>query len=209
MSQVSRLHRQTVPVAALLFALLTEPALADKKLYRWVDEQGRVQYGDKLPPEAAKQKTESLDTKGRVRSVRAREPTAAEAEAAAEAAKQQAVLEAEQARKAAYERALLMTYSSVADLQQVRDERLATLDQRLALVERSANDQEAALAEFESTVPAGKPLSKEQQKHREVMQESLAESLKSRGSLREERERTARQFTEDIQRFKELRQQGG
>ena len=203
---VRRLGLMLVGVA---LATLAGQALAQKKVYRWVDENGRVQFGDKLPPEAATREAANLDKNGRVRGVRARELTPQEAAAAAEKAKadqEQAVVDA---RKKAYERALMMTYGSVADLQLVRDERLATLDQRIAAVEKSVADQEAALAELHGRVPEGKKPTAEQEKLIGATEDSLAEALKARGQLREERNQTAKQFADDIERFKELKKLRG
>ena len=57
---VRRLGLMLVGVA---LATLAGQALAQKKVYRWVDENGRVQFGDKLPPEAAKREAANLDKK--------------------------------------------------------------------------------------------------------------------------------------------------
>lgn len=203
------LRRLGIVLAGVTLAALAGQAAADKKVYRWVDENGRVQFGDKIPPEAAKREAAALDKNGRVRGVRAREMTPQEAAAAAEKARadqEQAVVDA---KKKAYERALMMTYGSVADLQLVRDERLTTLDQRIVAADKSVADQEAALAELHGRVPEGKKPTAEQEKLIGSTEDSLAEALKARGQLREERERTAKQFADDIERFKELKKLRG
>jgi len=53
--------RALVPL--LLLGLMSGPAVA-QKLYKWVDENGQVHYGDKVPPEYANQDRDVLNKRG-------------------------------------------------------------------------------------------------------------------------------------------------
>ncbi|MGW8367567.1 MAG: DUF4124 domain-containing protein, partial [Gammaproteobacteria bacterium] len=56
---VTRQFRRRICIVAGL-SLLVSTGYA-QKLYRWVDENGRVHYGDRIPPEASGQSRDLLN----------------------------------------------------------------------------------------------------------------------------------------------------
>jgi hypothetical protein len=111
--------------AILCIALLAAAApwahaadTSGRKLYKWVDEHGETHYGDRIPPEYASQEQHIVNSLGietsRIEAQRTPEQLAAE---------EQKKLEAEQA--AMRDRNLLNTYGSVAEIERLRDQRLA------------------------------------------------------------------------------------
>jgi Domain of unknown function (DUF4124) len=111
-------------LAASLAAL---PAWA--KMYKWVDEKGRVHYGDSVPPEYAGQAMEELDERGLVRGRTQRTRlTPAELrrleQDKARRAEEQRVREATGRR----DRALLSTYTSEQEIDLARDRALEQED---------------------------------------------------------------------------------
>lgn len=180
-------------------------AAAGKPLYRWVDEQGRVHYGDKIPPVAAKREIGELDNTGRVRAVRPRELTADEAKAAEAAnllAKQQ-----EQQRKitAAHDKSLLDTYDTVQQLEHARDEQLSLIDQRLLLTQKSVADSEAALSREKAGFASITAPSAAQKKQLGDAEQALAEARNNHSSLLSQLQNVERKFASDIARFKALK----
>lgn len=99
----------------LLLSLWMTPVSA--KLYRWVDETGRVQYSDKPPVTAPAAGITELNKSGMVKST----PTPAISQE--ERDKQQALLQQqkEQQRK---DRALLQSFSGPGDIDLIRDRRI-------------------------------------------------------------------------------------
>ena len=94
------------------FALPAAPRRSSdkqKKLYRWVDKNGQVHYGDSVPAEYAEQDRDVLNRQGV--SVGREEGTITPEEAAAKAAEEKAARD-EQKRKLR-DRVLLQTYQSV------------------------------------------------------------------------------------------------
>src|SRR5208283_5047691 len=89
-----------------------------RKLYKWVDEHGETHYGDRIPPEYASQEQHIVNSLGietsHIDAQRTPEQLAAE---------EQRKLEVEQA--AMRDRNLLNTYGSVAEIERLRDQRLA------------------------------------------------------------------------------------
>ena len=94
-------------------------------MYRWVDSNGRVQYGDTLPVTYQKSGAAELSKQGQVVKRTASETErAAEAAAKAEQAKQKQAAD-DQAR---LDRALTSTYTTEAEIDLARDRALAHHD---------------------------------------------------------------------------------
>jgi len=198
-------------ITLLLLMAFASAGFAQQKLYRWVDENGQVHYGDRIPPQYAKTEREEINERGVVVNVKAREKTAEEV-AAEQAAAEAAELEVQRAEEQArYDRYLLSSYNSVADLMAVRDDRLNLLDSRLELARKNVTDTEKTLTtlierrkkleEGDRAVPA-----KLKQQITEF-ESSLVNGLRSVSGLEEEQVATRRKFTDDIERYLELRNQ--
>lgn len=186
-------------VAAL--ALLPALAAADgRKLMRWVDEKGQVHYGDKIPPQYAKQGREELNQRGLVTKTVPRELD--------EAGRERLRLQAEEtervARRRDHDRYLLQAFGSVADLQASREDRLSALDGRVALARKAAEEIEKTLDELRSR--AGKqPPTGDLAQQIDSFEASLVDNLQLVQRLQDERVTTEQRYAEDIERFKLLR----
>lgn len=109
-------------VATVSFLLLPLAAFAaqEQKLYRWVDENGEVHFGDSVPPQYADTEKQVLNAEGiRVGVIRGKKTAEeiAEEERIAELRRQQ-----ELQRRA--DEALLATYLSVEEIIMHRDRRV-------------------------------------------------------------------------------------
>jgi len=118
-----------------------------KKLYRWVDKQGKVHYDDALPQEAIDQarKEFSANTGTETGAVdRALTPEErAQQEAAARAAAAANVTAEERARN---EQAMLTSYETEADLRRAYNERLELLKQTLESTDVGLQSLHASLS---------------------------------------------------------------
>lgn len=203
-------------LAALLLALAAGPAAGaaenagKQKLYRWVDKQGQVHYGDSVPPEYAEQDREVLNKRGIT--VGREEGTITPEEAAAKAAEEKAARD-EQKRKLR-DRVLLQTYQSVQELEILRDNRLDLVDAQLTIQEQSLSNLRAQRAKFERTASLYAPLN--EKPDAKPLPEELATDLARSASdiqtqeanllrRREERESIRQTFEADIQRYQELK----
>jgi hypothetical protein len=132
-------------LAALLAAGAADAQEKSKKLYRWVDRDGKVQFSDTLPPEAIDQARTEMSDSGRVVAdvdrALTEEERAAAAIAAAEAARREA--EAEQTRKS--EEAMLSSFQTEDELRRSMQERVTLLQQTLAAIEAGIASQRASL----------------------------------------------------------------
>ncbi|AMC36339.1 DUF4124 domain-containing protein [Janthinobacterium sp. B9-8] len=102
----------------LLLALLTAPAFA--KLYRWVDETGRVQYSDKPPMTAPTSGVSELNKSGVVKAT----PVPVLSKEEKEKIQNEQALQKEQQRR---DRALLQSFSRPEEIDLIRDRRIGMI----------------------------------------------------------------------------------
>lgn len=203
MGHKTRLFRLFTP--ALIGAALLLPGITGAQMYRWVDENGQVHYGDRIPPKYAKKQRDELNTQGVVVDSKARERTAEELAAeqrAAERAEQAKLAAAEQAR---YDRYLVTTYSSVGEIIDLRDSRLATLDSRLSLAQENAAKTEATLTKLlqrrERLQADLKDVPESLQKQISNYEAGLIDSVRVVRSIQTDRSETQNKFQADIERY--------
>jgi hypothetical protein len=198
----------------VLLCLLAGPSSAQsekqKKLYRWVDKQGQVHYGDSIPPEYAEQDREVLNRQGVA--VGREEGLVTAEEAAAKAAEEKAARE-EQKRKLR-DRVLLQTYQSVKELEILRDNRLELVDAQLTIQQQSLANLRAQRAQIErqvaryapaNTKPDAPPLPDEVAADLERASADISTQEANLEKRRQERESIRQSFESDIKRYQELR----
>jgi hypothetical protein len=201
-------------LSAVVLALLAGAAAAQsdkqKKLYRWVDKDGQVHYGDSVPAEYAEQDREVLNRQGVP--VGREEGTITPEEAAAKAAADKAARD-EQKRKLR-DRVLLQTYQSVQELEVLRDNRLDLVDAQLTIQEQSLSNLRAQRAQIQrmaaryapvNTGSDAQPLPDELAADLEQSANDIQTQESNLVRRREERESIRKTFEADIARYKELR----
>ena len=113
-------------------ALIAGVAAQEKKIYRWVDKDGKVQISDQLPPDAVDKARKEYNAKtGALRNdvqsqLSPAEKAAAKQQAQAEAA---AMEEVEKAKR--IEQGMLVNYETEQDLRRFFDERTDLLKQTI------------------------------------------------------------------------------
>jgi Domain of unknown function (DUF4124) len=200
-------------LSVVVLALLAGAAGAQsdkKKLYRWVDKDGQVHYGDNVPAEYAEQDREVLNRQGVP--IGREEGTITPEEAAAKAAADKAARD-EQKRKLR-DRVLLQTYQSVQELEILRDNRLDLVDAQLTIQEQSLSNLRAQRAQIQrmaaryapaNTGSDAQPLPDELAADLEQSATDIQTQESNLVRRREERESIRKTFEADIARYKELR----
>ena len=181
-----------------------------QKVYRWVDKNGHVHYGDSIPVEYADQDRDVLNRQG-VTVGREQGQITAE-EAAAKAAADKAARD-EQKRRLR-DRVLLQTYQSVEELEVLRDNRLELVDSQLVIQEQSLANLRAQHAMIKkqaaryapvNTKPDAPPLPAELENDIKRAASDIATQEANLQKRRDERENIRQTFEADIKRFGELR----
>jgi len=192
----------------LLPALLSGGEVFAERIFKWVDETGKIQYGDRVPPQYATTERSLIDDHGRTVKVYEAAKSPEEKAEAQALLKQQAEEKKLTEQQAVRDHSLLSTYSSEEDMLLARDSKVASVEtliqltnSRLDSMEKRLNELTNDTAKFERS---GKPPPeglvnqinniKEQIKHNE-------DFLKIKQN---EKEEITRKFDEDIKRYREL-----
>jgi hypothetical protein len=206
--------------ACLVLAALALPALgwaqrdAPVRVYRWVDANGNVHYGDRVPPEHASRDRNILNEQGVLVGFQEGEVTPEER---AEKERRAAAEELERQRRAEIarrDRMLLETYLTVQDIEDLRDRRLELLESQIKVTELYLTNLRKRLATLQQEASAYKPYSSRADApeipenlqldiSRTLASINLYEETLARTRLDQENLRAA--FDSDIARFKELK----
>jgi hypothetical protein len=174
--------------------------------YRWVDEQGVVHYGDRIPPQYAQKEHAILNSRGvevsRLDAQKSPEQMAAEDR-----------LQQGMVRQKQHDSFLMTTYTSVKDIEALRDVRLDQLRGQHVAAEQYVENLHSRLSALQTRSKLFKPYSSRPEAHRmpDDLAEDLIRTLKelhTQSSVlvaKEEEESALRaQFQTDIERYREL-----
>jgi hypothetical protein len=199
-------------LALLLCAFTSQPVAAT--LYKWVDEDGKVRYSDRLPPDQSKKQHQQLNSQGVVLSTRETAKTqdelAEEAEAQRKLDEEQAELDRVKAIQDKQDQVLLLTFSSEQEIEHARDSRIQVIDSVIGLIESSIATTQDKLDELQRSanqiyisqgqdVPGGLAQKIEHfQRKIEIRNTQLAAKV-------EEKQKIRQKYELDLERFRVLR----
>jgi uncharacterized protein DUF4124 len=174
--------------------------------YKWEDENGVVHYGDSVPAQYAKKESTVLNRQGM--EVRRTEAQKSPEEQARDALEREAMV-----RQKQHDSFLLTTYTSVKDIESLRDERLEQISGQRRAAEAYIDTLHGRLSTLQSRALAFKPYNDKASARR--MPDDLAEDLmRTLNEMRTQRialnakdteENALRaQFQADIDRYREL-----
>jgi len=198
------------PVLTLLSVSLVAFAPAHAATYRWVDQNGKVQYSDVMPPSQAGEGHSELDKQGRVvKEIKRARVIAEERKRQAEAA---ARLETEKRRQLELRRrdkALLATYADEKEIELARGRAIEQESLNIRGLQARMDAAAAKLAYANSNLArfrnAGKPAPVGYAQMRDEAQRELAlisESMRQRTQAIED---IHTRFAEDAKRYIELK----
>ncbi len=207
-AQGPRFAAMLLGVSAALAAAMAGAAESSSKgvAYRWVDEQGVVHYGDRVPPQYAQKEHSILNTQGV--EVQKLDAQKSPQQIADEARTQQEVL-----RQKQHDSFLLTTYTSVKDIEALRDERLEQLNVQRAAAQQYVESLRSRLSSLQTQALHFRPYSPKPGARR--MPDELAEYLvrtlyemrtQSNAIVAKGTEASTlrSQFQADIERYREL-----
>ncbi len=205
-------RRGLVTFSALIAAWLGCVSVAESAgaIVCWDEADGRRACGDRVPPEYVKQERQVYDKKGRVVRTLPRQKTPEEAADDAKRAAEQVAKRKRLEEAAAYDRFLQSTFSSEKDLQRTRDDRLATLDGRLNLAEKSLIDNQTGIAQLEQQVTDFKAKNPDKKAPFKLTRQvddfkvTLGNNTRVVEALKIERKGIVEKFDYDIRRYREL-----
>ena len=202
------LHMKNLRYLLLLPALLCTTTVFGDRTFKWVDNEGQIHYGNRVPPEYAKLERRVINERGRTIKVydamKTPEQRQQEKQLAETAAKNKALAE----KQAIHDRSLLATYLSEQDMLLAKNGKVASVDALLQLTSsrvNSMNERLLRLTEEAATYErSGKalPVSLESQINNLRVQITTNEAFIKEKEL--ERDSIVRKFNADIKRYIEL-----
>ena len=174
--------------------------------YRWVDEQGVVHYGDNIPPQYASQDRAILNSQGLEVGHLDRQKTPEEEASAARA--RDALMKQRQ-----HDAFLVSTYTSVKDIEALRDARLEQLKGQRTAAEQYVESLRSRLASLQARALTYRPYNRSAAARR--LPDDLAENLvRTANELHEQNSALVNkgaeevalraQFDADIERYRQL-----
>ena len=124
-------------------------------LYKWVDDEGKIRYSDRIPTSDIKKKHQTLNKQGVIINTKEAAKTDEELAAEAEAKINLEILLAEEKRvkdlQDKKDRVLLLTFSSEEEMIAVRDNRIDVIDSVIRLIQKSITDNEITLINLQDS----------------------------------------------------------
>ena len=202
---------------ALPFSGSAQAPQHPQRVFKWVDENGVTQYGDKIPPQYANRDRNVLNEDGVAIGFEEGEVTPEERavleerERVAEADRQ---ARAEIARR---DRMLLETYLSVADIEELRNRRLELLESQIKVTELYLNNLRKRLVGLQAEAGRFKPYTTREDAPQipedlalDISRTTATIALYEQTLARTRNNQTElkNSFDEDITRFRELKSDG-
>lgn len=172
------------------------------KLYKWVDKDGVVHYGDKIPAEYADQHKQEINKQGQV----VKEIDGAMTPEQRVASDQRKAAEVEAKTRAENDKILLSTYGSVADLERARDTRLSSLQGQVTMASSTTSSIERDIAAIEARRNSAKDPKQVEKLDQQLaaQRRELTANQRHIVSRQEEMAQVRKQYELDIKRFREL-----
>lgn len=192
--------------SALMLALLLVAGNAQAKMYRWVDSNGRVHYGDTLPSTYQKSGAAEMSKQGNVVN---RVQSETERKVNAEHEAEQKRIQQEADKQAQQDKALTFTYTSEAEIDLARDRALEhhklainSAKIRAKAVEKTLSDLNAKVTRNEkSGRPVNANLAEQLNQARKESLDLKRTVLTNEAAMAKVREK----YAADKTRFKELK----
>ncbi|HLY53167.1 MAG TPA: DUF4124 domain-containing protein [Steroidobacteraceae bacterium] len=172
--------------------------------YRWVDDQGVVHYGDQIPPQYAGKDREVMNGQGVP--VKHFDGAKSPDQLAAEARDRAAVI-----RQKQHDAFLVTTYTSVKDIESLRDSRLEQLKNQRAAAQQYVESLKARLGALQERALSFSPYKANARRMPDDVAEELVRTVNEMhtqvtalASEGEEESKLHEQFQADIERYRQL-----
>ena len=189
--------------------LLSSSFSVQAKMYKWVDENGQMHFGDKIPLKYQVKKHDVLNERGVVvkhtKAAKTPEEIAIEKELEKERKKAELIAKKKKQR----DRVLLDTYTTERDLIVARDSRLDAVDSQIQLADSIINDSNKNIESLEKKVEKIKASNREVPPDLYQRIDSEKQQVASHSRVMENhkkrRDDISSQFNGYIERFKVLK----
>lgn len=199
------------PAAFWMLALLTAPVADAQGLYRWVDDKGRVHYGDQLPPQEVNKAYSIMNKRGvtvqEVDAAKTAEQRAADERAARAKDEERRRLEDSRNR----DRVLLQSYTVESEIFETRDRHIATIDGLIKVAQHKIENLRQKLSKLTSEAAQlerkSKPVPADLKSDIDLLRRQVAEQESYVASQQQQQETLRQKYAADLERYRELKAQ--
>ena len=184
------------------------PATQAGKLYKWVDENGQIRYGDRIPPQYARKSNETLNQQGITvdRQEAAKTPEQIAAAQRLEEAREAA--ERVQQEKDRKDRILLDTFTNEDEMVLTRDGKIQAIEAIIRVTNGRTEKLKLRLSELKTRAAnierSGKPVPDKLNAEISETRQQIAQNFTYVKSRNSDQQLIREQFEVDIARFREL-----
>jgi uncharacterized caspase-like protein len=202
------LNRYSSLVLCALIGVSAVTAQAGK-LYKWVDENGQIRYGDSIPPQYARKSNQTLNEQGIVVDQKAAAKTPEQL--AEEQREKEAKAEAERiSREKAYQdRILLDTFTNEDEMFMTRDGKIEAIEAIIRVTNGRSEKLKQRLAELKQRAAnlerAGSPVPEILNGEIVDSRHQIEQNLRYVKNRKIEQQKIRDKFEADIRRFRELK----
>ena len=198
-----------VVLLTISIGLLLAPWTAQAILYKWVDDEGRVHFGDRIPVQFQLKAHDEMNHRGIVLKHREAAKTPEQRAEARLLEKERKKVELAEKKRKQRDRVLLDTYTTERDLIVARDSRLEAVGSQVQLAETIISDSNKTIGSLEKQVVQIKASNREvpadiYQRIDSEKQQVKVQSQVKQGHIKRRDEITA-QFSGYVERFKVLK----
>jgi hypothetical protein len=202
------LKRFTLPILCTLLWLPAVGAQAGK-LYKWVDENGQIRYGDRIPPQYAKKSNQTLNQQGIVVDRKAAAKTPEQIAEEERLKKIQAEKDRLQREKAYKDRVLLDTFTNEDEMILTRDGKIQAIEAVIRITHGRIEKLKQRLANLQQRAAnrerAGKPVPDKLKSDIVEFRHQITQNQKYIINRKAEQQKILEKFEADIKRFRELK----
>jgi len=208
---IFKITLKTIIISSTI-SLLLVASNAQAAMKKWVDENGQVHYGDRVPSKYLKKEHSTLSEQGVTirtsKTLKTEKELSDEEEARAKKAAEDKINLIAARKKALRDRVLLDTFTTENDLVIARDARTESIDSQISLAETLIKSDEAKLKVVKQRISEIEASGRKapENLHKEVV--SVSRALENHYAYVEdktnERVDLLKTFDEDVKRFREL-----
>lgn len=203
------ISRNVLAAFWMLVILSAAPGAYAEGLYRWVDDKGRVHYGDQLPPQEVNKAYSIMNKRGAtVQEVEAAKTAAQRAadERAARASEQEKRRLADNRNR---DRVLLESYIAETEIPKTRDRHIATIDGLIKVAQHKIDNLRQQFSKLSGEAAQlernGKSAPADLKADVELLRRQITEQEHYIASQKQQQQVLREKYAADLERYRELR----
>jgi hypothetical protein len=205
----ARLSLRTVMCVMATVSIFAATMPVQAKMYKWVDENGQMHFGDRIPAKYLVKEHQELNEQGVVVKTKEAAKTAEELEQERRLEQQRKQAELAKKKQEQRDRVLLDTYTTERDLIVARDSRLEAVDSQIKLSESiikdSTNNLETLEKQVENIKASNRQVPQDLYQRIDIEKKQIEVQSDVMKSHKKRREEISEQFNGYIERFKVLK----